>query len=172
MSLLDVVRRSSLSTVRQRAVEPVVAESGTYHVRAEQVPLVSAARVQLVDITDDVMARVQALGIREGLATLQSLHTTCAVFVNESQDALAADFVTFLESVPEPGVRWRHDDPAQSDCDRQNTDAHLRALLLSPGVTLQVSGGELVLGQWQRVLVVELDGPRTRTLRLQVMGIA
>lgn len=172
MNHLDTVRRSSLSTVRQLAVEPVVAVSGQCQVRAEQFALVSAARVQLVDVTDDVMTRVQALGVREGIATLQSLHTTCAVFVNESQDALSADFVTFLESVTDPDAIWRHDDPEFSDCDRQNTDAHLRALLLSPSVTLQVSGGELVLGQWQRVLVAELDGPRTRTLRLQVMGIA
>ena len=58
-----------------------------------------------------------------------------------------------------------------SDCDRRNTDSHLRALLMSPSVTLQVSGGELVLGHWQRVMIAELDGPRTRTFRLQVMGI-
>jgi secondary thiamine-phosphate synthase enzyme len=93
------------------------------------------------------------------------------VFVNESQDALVADFLTFLESVIDPDMQWRHDDPEHSDCDRRNTDSHLRALLLSPCVTLQVSGGELVLGQWQRVLIAELDGPRTRTLRLQVMGV-
>lgn len=171
MNGLETVRRSSLSTARQQAVEPVVAVSGTCHVRAEQVPLISTARVQLVDMTDDVMSRVRVLGVREGTMTLQSMHTTCAVFINESQDALAADFVTFLESVPDAGVNWRHDDPEHSDCERQNTDAHLRALLLSPSVTLQVSGGEVVLGQWQRVLVAELDGPRHRTLRLQVVGI-
>lgn len=171
MSGLDTVRRSSLSTVRLQPLEPVVAESGAMHVRVDQFPLVSSTRLQFVDVTDDVMTRVRTLGVREGTATLQSLHTTCAVFVNESQDALCADFQTFFESVIDPDAAWQHDDPAQSDCDRQNTDAHLRALLMSPSVTLQVSGGELVLGQWQRVFVAELDGPRTRTLRLQVMGI-
>jgi secondary thiamine-phosphate synthase enzyme len=171
MNHLDTLRRSSLSTVRQHAVEPLVAASGVCHVRAEQFPLESSSRVQVVDITDDVMERVRMLGVREGIATLQSLHTTCAVLVNESQDALASDIVTFLESATDPDARWRHDDPAFSDCDRQNTGAHLRALLLSSSVTLQVSGGEPVLGRWQRVLVVELDGPRARTLRLQVMGI-
>lgn len=145
--------------------------TGACAVCADQFSLISTSRLQIVDVTDDVMARVQALGVREGTATLQSQHTTCAVFVNESQDALTSDFVTFLESVVDPEADWRHDDPVYSDCDRRNTDAHLRALLLSPTVTLQVSGGELVLGQWQRVLVAELDGPRTRTLRLQVMGI-
>lgn len=171
MSGLDTVRRTSLSTVRLQPLEPVVAETGTMHVRAEQFPLVSSSRLQFVDVTDDVMARVRALGVREGTATLQSLHTTCAVFVNESQDALCADFRTFLEDVIDPDAAWQHDDPTQSDCSRRNTDSHLRALLMSPSVTVQISGGDLVLGQWQRVFVAELDGPRTRTLRLQVIGI-
>jgi len=58
-----------------------------------------------------------------------------------------------------------------SDCDRQNADSHLRAMFLGHGLSLQISGGELVLGQWQRVLMAELDGPRTRSLRITVMGI-
>lgn len=168
---MDTVGKSSLSTTRLTPIVPEVAASGSCHVRTEQIAFESAVRLQVVDVTDDVMERVRALGVQEGTATLQSLHTTCAVFVNESQDALAADFVTFLESVVDPEDQWRHDDPAQSDCGRRNTDSHLRALVLSPSVTLQVSGGELVLGQWQRILVAELDGPRARTLRLQVMGI-
>ncbi len=171
MSGLDTVRRSSLSTVRLQPVEPVVAESGPIHVRAEHFSLESSARLQIVDVTDDVMTRARDLGVREGVATLQSLHTTLAVFVNESQDALCSDFATFLAAVIDPDASWKHDDPAQSDCDRRNSDSHLRALLMSPCLTLQVSGGELVLGQWQRVMVAELDGPRTRTLRLQVVGI-
>jgi secondary thiamine-phosphate synthase enzyme len=53
-----------------------------------------------------------------------------------------------------------------------NADSHLRALLLGHSLTVQVSGGEVVLGQWQRLLLAELDGPRTRTLRLSFMGIS
>jgi thiamine phosphate synthase YjbQ (UPF0047 family) len=52
-----------------------------------------------------------------------------------------------------------------------NADSHLRAMLLGHTLTVQVSGGELVLGRWQRLLLAELDGPRTRTLRLTAMGI-
>jgi secondary thiamine-phosphate synthase enzyme len=52
-----------------------------------------------------------------------------------------------------------------------NADAHLRAMILGHSLTLQVSGGEVVLGQWQRILMAELDGPRSRTLRLSVMGV-
>ncbi len=54
----------------------------------------------------------------------------------------------------------------------RDTPVDLRAMLLGHSLTLQISGGEVVLGQWQRVLMAELDGPRTRTVRLQVLGIA
>jgi secondary thiamine-phosphate synthase enzyme len=133
--------------------------------------IVTERELQLIDLTDDVMARIETLGIREGTATLVSLHTTCSLFVNESQTALREDMEQFLQHAVDTATPWLHNDPAHSDCERMNAGAHLRAMLLSPSVTLQISGGELVLGRWQRLLMAELDGPRTRTLRLQVMGI-
>jgi secondary thiamine-phosphate synthase enzyme len=141
-------------------------------VKAETLTIATDKALQLIDLTDEVMARVQELGVREGTATLSSLHTTCAVFVNESQAALREDMEQFLEHVVDPATPWLHNDPAHSDCSRMNAGAHLRALLLSHSMTLQISGGELVLGHWQRVFVAEHDGPRTRSLRLQVMGVA
>ena len=92
------------------------------------------------------------------------------MFINEFQKALVADIQTFLERAVDRDAPWQHNDPALSDCDRGNADSHLRALLLGHQLTLQVSGGEIVLGQWQRILLAELDGPRSRTMRLQVMG--
>jgi secondary thiamine-phosphate synthase enzyme len=169
---LDTPRRSSFSTVRHQPVTPTADVAGSLVVRAESLPFSSQTRLQIEDVTDVVMAAVQRMGVREGTVTVQSLHTTCAVVVNESQDALQQDFLAYLKTLVDPATSWRHDDAEVSDCDRRNTDSHLRALLLSPSVTLQVNGGEVVLGTWQRVLVVELDGPRTRSLRIQVMGVA
>ena len=63
-------------------------------------------------------------------------------------------------------------DALEAACDRMNADSHLRALLLGHSLTLQVSGGEVVLGQWQRILMAELDGPRARSLRVQIFGIS
>ncbi len=164
--------RSSLTTVRSEPAASATSASGPLLVRAETLTLSTSKTLQLLDLTDEVMARVRELGVREGTATLSSLHTTCAVFVNESQAALREDMEQFLQHVVDPATPWLHNDPQHSDCSRMNAGAHLRALMLSHSLTLQVSGGELVLGQWQRVLVGELDGPRTRSLRLQVMGVA
>ena len=143
-----------------------------FGVRAETLTVETTDRVELADITERLRDFVRASGVREGIVSLWSLHTTCAVFINEAQRALHADIKRLLETMVDRDADWMHNDPQHSDCDRLNADAHLRAMLLGHSLTLQVSGGEPVLGQWQRVLVAELDGPRSRTLRVQVMGIA
>ena len=84
------------------------------------------------------------------------------MFINEFQTALLADIKRFLEQMVARDAEWMHNDPDHSDCDRMNADSHLRAMLLGHSLTLQVSGGEVVLGQWQRILMAELDGPRAR----------
>jgi secondary thiamine-phosphate synthase enzyme len=117
------------------------------------------------------MEYVRPSAIREGQVSLWSMHTTCALFVNESQKALVEDIQRFLEDTVARDHYYRHNDPEHSDCDRANADSHLRALLLGHSLTLQISGGEVVLGQWQRLLMAELDGPRSRTIRVQVIGI-
>lgn len=164
---------SKSSTVTTRDLPAgVTSVSGALTIHADILTVETNSRFELVDITDRVRTFVQGQGIAEGMAILQSLHTTCSVLINESQTALVADIKHFLEHVVDRDADWLHNDPAHSDCDRFNADAHLRALLLGQTVTLQVSRGDLVLGQWQRVLLAELDGPRARSLRLQVMGVA
>src|SRR5205085_5892822 len=123
------------------------------------------------DLTARVMEWVRHAQMDEGLVSLWSMHTTCALFINEFQTALLADIRQALEQLVARDAAYLHNDPAHSDCDRMNADSHLRAMLLGHNLTLQISGGEVVLGQWQRILMVELDGPRTRAIRLQVMAV-
>jgi secondary thiamine-phosphate synthase enzyme len=140
-------------------------------VRAETITIQTAERFELIDITDQIRAFLARAHVTEGLLSVWSMHTTCAVFINEAQLALHADIKRALEQIIARETDWMHNDPKHSDCDRSNADAHLRAMLLGHSLTLQIGGGELVLGQWQRVLAAELDGPRTRSLRVQVMGV-
>ena len=145
---------------------------GELIVHADLLEIRTTERLELVDLTEQVRERIRRSTISEGTASLWSMHTTCAVFINEVQAALHSDIRSFLEQVVARDGAWMHNDPAHSDCERMNADSHLRAMLLGHGLTLQVAGGDLVLGTWQRVLAAEMDGPRTRTIRLQVMGIA
>jgi secondary thiamine-phosphate synthase enzyme len=165
------VSRNSSVTVRKSPVQGAAA-AGPLVIQADELLVQTAKRIELVDVTEAVMERVRASGVREGLASLWSMHTTCAVFINESQKALHADILRVLEQVVDRDADWQHNDPEHSDCDRMNADSHLRALLLGHSVTLQVSGGEVVLGQWQRILMAELDGPRARSLRIQIFGVS
>lgn len=164
--------RSSTVTVRHAPLTESARVSGPVSVRTKTVSLDSRERIQIFDLTDEVHAFVRESGVSEGMLSIASLHTTCAVFINEFQTALLADIRAFLERTVVRDAGWVHNDPVHSDCDRSNADAHLRALLLGHTMTLQVSGKDIVLGQWQRVLVAELDGPRRRSIRLSVMGVA
>ena len=163
--------KSSTVTVRDQPVADVTSVSGALRVHAETFTVETEERIHLVDLTERVMGLVRKLRIKEGIVNLFSMHTTCTVFINEFQTALLTDIKKFLEGVVARDAEWLHNDPRHSDCDRMNADSHLRAMILGHSLTLQVSGGEVVLGQWQRILMAELDGPRSRTLRLSVMGV-
>jgi secondary thiamine-phosphate synthase enzyme len=164
--------KSSTVTARETPVQSVAsASAGGLVIHGESLVVDTHERIELVDLTDRVMQYARQFQIREGMITLWSMHTTCALFINESQQALLTDIKRFLEDLVARDRYYLHNDPAHSDCDRMNADSHLRATLLGHSLTLQISGGEVVLGQWQRVLMAELDGPRARTIRAQVWGI-
>ena len=163
--------KSSTVTVRERPVDDVASvQSGGLTIHGETFVVQTDQRIELVDLTKQVMEFVKRFNIREGLVSLWSMHTTCSLFINEFQTALLADIRRFLEQMVARDAEWMHNNPEHSDCDRSNADSHLRALLLGHSLTLQVSGGEVVLGQWQRILMAELDGPRARSLRIQIFG--
>ena len=164
--------KQSTVTVRNQPVADTTAVSGALRIHAEAFTIETQERFEIFDLTQQVMELVRRLGVREGTVNVFSMHTTCSVFINENQTALHEDIRAFLEAVVDRRAPWRHNNPAYSDCDRENADSHLRAIVLGHSLTLQVSGGEVVLGQWQRLLLAELDGPRARTLRVSVMGVA
>jgi len=141
---------------------------GGVHVRRIEVQ--TSKRMEIHDLTEIVREMVRTTGVISGLVTVSTMHTTTAVFVNEPQSALLEDVQQMLERLVPRGDDWKHNDPRYSDCDRHNADAHLRAIMLGSSVTLQVAEGALTMGQWQRVLMAELDGPRKRTLVLQVLA--
>lgn len=132
---------------------------------------ITSERVQLINITDRINEIVQKSGIRDGLVHLQSLHTTTAVFINEWQDALLHDMKSFLDQVVCREHGWRHNDPQFSDCERKNADSHLRGMLMGQCLCLQVRNSAVLLGTWQRIILAELDGPRSRSMSVQVSGV-
>ena len=159
------------------ATKPFVREEQrrSIGVSSDVVEMQTEERIQFIDVTDLVAERVRRSGIGHGLVCVQSRHTTTAVVVNENEPLLIEDAKRMLERLAPRHALYGHNElhrrrDAAPD-ESRNGDAHCRALLLGSSETLAVADGALQLGQWQRVFLVELDGPRRRTVCVVVLGI-
>lgn len=133
--------------------------------------------LEFVDITAAVSGVVQAVGLREGVVTLHTRHTTTGLLVNEYEPLLLEDLSAMFERVAPKLAAYAHDDPERrtvnlTPAERRNGHAHCRAALLRSSEQLPVAGGELLLGRWQRILLVELDGGQRREISVALMGEA
>jgi secondary thiamine-phosphate synthase enzyme len=144
---------------------------GNYKVFNRIVDWITSDRMQLLNITDRMNDLVRKSGVRDGIIHLQSLHTTTAVFLNEWQDALLGDVKEFFDGVVEQDQYYRHNDPELSDCERKNADSHLRGMLMGQTLSLQVRNAAVLLGTWQSIIFAEFDGPRSRSLAVQISGV-
>ena len=118
---------------------------------------------QLVDITEQVRA---ALGELDGAAAalVYVPHTTAGVTVNENADPdVPRDMLHCLRTlIPQHGMGFRHGE--------ENSDAHIKASLVGPSVTVPFADGELLLGRWQGIFLCEFDGPREREVVMSILG--
>ncbi|MFL5284656.1 MAG: secondary thiamine-phosphate synthase enzyme YjbQ [Rhodopila sp.] len=135
----------------------------------QQLSFETVAPIQFLDVTLPVRDWVATTGIRDGLLTLISPHTTARVNINEQEAQLQRDMTTFLKRlVPQDGD-WLHN--LDTVDDRPNAHAHLLGLFMTASETVPIADGALMLGGWQSIFFVELDGPRpNRHLDLQIMG--
>jgi secondary thiamine-phosphate synthase enzyme len=114
----------------------------------------TSEREQIVIITGEVDDALKSLGATEGICTIVVPHTTCAISVNENADPdVPRDLVKALRAMI-PNVRFEHGEG--------NSDAHLLSMLIGSSLSWPFRNGRLVLGRWQGVYFVELDGPRER----------
>ena len=152
-------------------VEAMLTSTSGLSVKAHTLKLLTDKKVELYNITQKVKDFVKSTSIRDGFLLITSLHTTTALFVNEVQAALLEDIKTILHDWVSEEKAWKHNQPEFSDCERHNAGSHLRAILLGHSQTVMVQDGEPALGEWQSIIFAELDGPREREIRLQVIGV-
>ena len=161
-----------MASASVKVLEPTVdVITGVYRVVSTVVKVQTDGREEPYNLSQTIRDFVKTSGVRAGSVMISSLHTTCAILINEWQEALVHDVKSYLASLISKDEYYRHNDPAWSDCDRHNADAHLRSLMLGTNLTLQIADGDVVLGEWQSVIMAELDGPRERTFRIEAMGI-
>jgi len=118
---------------------------------------------EVIDITRQVNEAVKESGVQDGICLVYSLHTTTGIVINEAESGLVEDLLARLASLPPPGEGYLHD---RID---ENAHAHLQAVLLGSSQAIPIEEGCLVMGTWQRVLFVELDGPRRRNVLLKIV---
>src|SRR5271163_2133682 len=163
-----------MTTTKVQPIETGTAPAGAtghYKVFNRIIDWITNDRLQLLNITERINEIVRRSGVRDGIVHLQSLHTTSAVFINEWQDALLHDVRSFFEQVVNRDQYYRHNDPAYSDCERKNADSHMRGMLMGQTLSLQVRNATVLLGTWQSIIFAEFDGPRSRSLAVQVSGV-
>jgi secondary thiamine-phosphate synthase enzyme len=121
-------------------------------------------KFDVIKVTEVVEGAVRESGIREGFALVFIPHATAAVILNEYEPRIVEDYITWIKRVIPPGGGWKHDEIDS------NAHAHLASAFIGQSRVLPVSEGLLVRGTWQEVLLLEFDGPRSRTLVVEVVG--
>lgn len=130
--------------------------------------------INLHDISQEVQRCIDDSGVQNGTAVIGSLHTTTAITINEHEMRLLDDVKTFLTRIIPPDDRYLHNDIHLRDCPQdepENAHSHLASMLLGNSESVAIVDGQLMLGQWQSIMLVELDGSRQRKVSVQIMGV-
>jgi secondary thiamine-phosphate synthase enzyme len=147
----------------------------TFVYRHTRIRISTERPTEFIDVTDGLEALVAEAAMEVGFINVQTLHTTTGIVVNEHEPLLLDDFTRLLESAAARDAAYHHDDASVrrvnvTPGERPNGHAHCQALLLGATACLNVVNGRLLLGRWQRVFLVELDGPRPREISVLMMG--
>ena len=119
-------------------------------------------KTEMIDITEIVTEEVMKRGIRDGLCTVFTPHTTASIVLFEKTDPkLRRDFLATLSRIAPADMNY--------ESDGDNTPAHIKSTLCGPRVVIPVKDGQLLLGQWQAIFFCEFDGPRSREFFVQVI---
>jgi secondary thiamine-phosphate synthase enzyme len=134
--------------------------------------IASAEPIQFIDLTDYINGHLADNSVVSGTVTVFSRHTTAAIKINEAEELLIEDFKKMLRELCPAQRHYHHNDmsrrkPPIAPDERPNAHSHLMHLLLSTSETIPVIDGRLALGTWQRVFMVELDGPRERQVMIR-----
>lgn len=119
---------------------------------------------ELIDISSEVKDFIRKNDISNGFILVHTRHTTTGLLINENENRLLSDIKNTLEKLVPRGAGYKHD---QID---NNAHSHIIATLLGNSLSIPIVDGNMELGTWQSIIFVELDGPRNRSVILQVFS--
>ena len=129
--------------------------------------------IGIYNITPQLVKLLEQTSIKAGQILVFSQHTTTAVAINEDEERLLEDVKVHLEKLAPSSGKYLHNDLHLRDVPPDepiNAHSHLMAMMLSTSEVIPIAEGKLALGTWQSVLFFELDGPRKRTIFVQISG--
>ena len=125
------------------------------------------------NITPQIVKILEATAFKTGQVLVFSRHTTTALAINENEERLLEDIKRHLGKLVPESEKYLHNDLHLRDVPPDepiNAHSHLMAMMLSTSEVIPVVDGQLALGTWQSVLFFDLDGPRKRTVSVQITG--
>lgn len=140
-----------------------------YHVET----IKTTEAISLVNLNDDINNAIGHSRITEGFIIISSNHTTTAITINEFEERLLEDTRTWLKKLAPENGKYLHNDIDQRDCppdEPENAHSHLMAMLLGSSETIPITSRKMALGDYQAVMLVDLDGPRERRVNFQIIG--
>ncbi|MEM3193603.1 MAG: secondary thiamine-phosphate synthase enzyme YjbQ [Candidatus Bathyarchaeia archaeon] len=130
----------------------------------------SRRKMEIIDVTGKVSGIIERSGVKNGLVNLWVPHTTAAIAVNERDPDLWEDILSIMEKLVPVRGDYRHNAKYGWIPSEQNAHAHILNCLIKPSITIPIENGLMLLGTWQSILFIEMDGPQTRTVQVHVMG--
>ncbi len=119
---------------------------------------------EIIDITDTIEEFLQLKNSMQGACLIFVKHTTCCITTADLDPGTDRDFLEFLRTIT-PDIQFRHPH------DPSHAPDHILASIIGTSITIPIKNGKLDLGIWQRVILVELDGPRKRELTISLINI-
>lgn len=129
--------------------------------------------ISIVNLNPLLQQAIANSNINNGFVIVSSRHTTTAICINEYEERLLEDIRAWLAKLAPQDASYLHNDIHLRDCppdEPENAHSHLMAMLLGSSETIPFTNGQLMIGQWQSVMLFDLDGPRERTVNIQVIG--
>jgi len=129
--------------------------------------------ISIYNITPQIVKLLETTGINNGQIIVFSRHTTTALAINENEERLLEDVKVHLKKLAPPDEKYLHNDLHLRDVPDDepiNAHSHLMAMMLSTSEVIPIVDGKLALGTWQSILFFDLDGPRKRTVFIQISG--
>ena len=121
-------------------------------------------KIELIDLTEKIINEIKNYKVNEGICIIQTMHTTTSLYLNENEPKINQDFIEFIK-------KFAYEKKYLHDVIDNNGAAHIVSNLMPSSLNIIIEKGKLLLGKWQRILFLELDGPRKeRVLNIKIIN--